>query len=73
MKKIDVLAIGSERTEEEIAVLEEIIRTARSKHEIIREYMTFDELTKPMVDILIDKIEVGGSRDNRIIQIYWNF
>lgn len=62
-----------ERTQEEIAVLEEIIRTARSKHEIIREYMTFDELTKPMVDILIDKIEIGGSRDNRMIQIYWNF
>jgi hypothetical protein len=62
-----------ERTEEEIASLEEIIRTAHSKHEIIREYMSFDELTKPMVDILIDKIEVGGTRDHRIFYIYWNF
>ena len=62
-----------ERTEEELASLEEIIRTARSRHDIIREYMTFDELTKPMVDILIDKIEVGGTRDHRIVHIYWNF
>ena len=67
------LARQRNKMEDEITYYEQVISNTRSKHEIVSQYLNFDELTKPMVDVLIDKIEIGGSRDNRIINIYWNF
>ena len=69
----DKLLLRRGRVEADILHFEEIMNNSESKHEIIRKYLSFDEFTKTMADILIDKIEIGGSRDNRIINIYWNF
>lgn len=45
----------------------------QSKIEIIKKYKTINELDRNIIDTLIDYIEVGGNKNNRIINIHWNF
>ncbi len=46
---------------------------SESRLEIIRRFKDIRELDFETVQTLIDHIEVGGNRSNRIINIYWNF
>ncbi len=62
--------------EREIEYLELKIRSARSRKEVIEEYVNVEHLTRQMVEQLIDFIEVGkrekGSPEVPIV-IHWNF
>lgn len=44
-----------------------------SRLEIIKRFKDIRKLDFETIQTLIDHIEVGGNRDNRIINIYWNF
>lgn len=41
--------------------------------DIISEFKNIKKLDRYTVQTLIDYIEIGGNRTNRIIQIHWNF
>lgn len=43
------------------------------RHALAEKYVNTTELTRDMVDTLIDYIVVGGTRKNRFIQIHWMF
>lgn len=62
--------------EREIEYLELKIKSARSRKEIVEEYVNVEHLTRQMVEQLIDYIEVGkrekGSPEVPIV-IHWNF
>ncbi len=45
---------------------------SESRLEIIKSFKDICELDFETVQTLIDHIEIGGTRDNRIIDIYWN-
>ena len=53
--------------------LSDLISSRRSKIEMIKTYKGITSLDRNIVDTLIDYIEVGGSRYDRVINIYWNF
>ena len=46
---------------------------AENVKEIINEFKNIKELDRYTVQTLIDYIEVGGNRTDRVIQIHWNF
>ena len=62
--------------EEQTKVLNQKFEQADNSKELVKKYINAESLTREMVDILIDHIEVGkryeGTRD-RPIKIYWNF
>jgi len=39
----------------------------------LAKYLNDDTLTRIKVENLIDRIEIGGTRNNREIDIFWNF
>lgn len=45
----------------------------QTKQEIVMNFLKLDCLTRQMVEQLIEKIEIGGTRKNREIIIHWNF
>jgi prefoldin subunit 5 len=46
---------------------------ANNTKEIISQFKNITELDRYTVQTLIDYIEVGGNKTNRIINIHWNF
>ena len=40
---------------------------------LISKFKDIETLDRYTVELLIDYIEVGGNKQNRIIKIYWNF
>ena len=67
---------AEEKCKELDLMLQEIREKQTSRKEIVdivKEYASCTELTKPMVDTFIDKIYIGGTKNNRIIKIHWNF
>lgn len=65
-----------EQAEEQIGVLSQKISSSDNCREIVKQYTNADHLTREMVDILIDHIEIGKripKTRNRPIKIYWNF
>lgn len=64
------------RAKQQLEEIEERIALGDNKKEIIEKYMNIEHLTREMVEVLIDHIDVGrripGSRDV-LITIYWNF
>ena len=62
-----------ENLNDEIAAVE--ARKAKSDNikDIITEFKDIKELDRYTVETLIDYIEIGGNKHNRIIQIHWNF
>ena len=48
-------------------------QSVKNKKEIIHKMLSFPEITREMVNEMIDHIDVDGTKDNRIINIYWNF
>ena len=57
----------------EKAYLEHEAEHAKTKRELIDEYYSLEHLSKSVCDLLIDKIEVGGTRRDRKIVLHWNF
>ena len=45
---------------------------SKNQTEVIRQYKDIQKLDYVTVQALIDYIEIGGSRNNRIINIHWN-
>lgn len=56
----------------EIVKIEKQALDAQSKMDLIQKYKDITKLDFATVNTLIDYVEVGGSRDNRIVNIHWN-
>ena len=56
----------------EIEEISEIMQDSQSEIDIIKKYKDIQKLDFVTVQILIDYIEVGGNRNNRMINIHWN-
>lgn len=50
----------------------ERMNESQNQIDIIRRYKNIQKLDFVTADTLIDHIDIGGSRNNRIIHIYWN-
>lgn len=46
---------------------------AKDKKETMHKLLSFSEVTKEMINEMIDRIDVDGTRFNRIINVYWKF
>ena len=57
---------------QEIADLRDRVDHSRSTIDIVRQYKDIQELDFTTVQTLIDYIEIGGSKNDRIIKIHWN-
>lgn len=59
----------------EMRIKDEISKNTDSaeKTNAIKKLMTFESVTRELVNLFIERIEVGGNRGNRIINIYWKF
>lgn len=71
---------AKEALEQEIEVFQKEIENytsrmnnAETRLQIINQFKDIQELDRLTVCTLIDYIEVGGSKNHRIINIYWNF
>lgn len=71
---------AKEALEQEIEVFQKEIEdytsrmsSAENRLKIINQFKDIQELDRLTVCTLIDYIEVGGSKNHRIINIYWNF
>ncbi len=63
-------------TQKQIAVLQKKLEQSDNIRALVRQYTDAEHLTREMVDILIDHIEVGQripKTRQRPINIYWNF
>lgn len=63
-------------TQKQIAVLQKKLEQSDNFRALVRQYTDAEHLTREMVDILIDHIEVGQripKTRQRPINIYWNF
>ena len=58
---------------DEIAEEQAHILGAQQKKRMIEELTAFTEITRSFVTAFIDKIEVGGTKTERTIHIYWKF
>lgn len=56
-----------------ISIIDSQQQHTQNKKEVVHKLLSFTEISKEMVNEMIDCIEVGGTRSNRIINIYWNF
>lgn len=52
--------------------LEEERKRSQNKLELIRKHKDICELDFDTVRTLIDHVEIGGDRNNRVVNIYWN-
>ena len=66
LSRRDIIAENRERIKKRQSDME-------SRLEIIKRFKDIRKLDFETIQTLIDHIEVGGNRDNRIINIYWNF
>lgn len=62
-----------ENLKDELDAINSRKEKSESIKDIISEFKDIKELDRYTVETLIDYIEVGGNKNNRIIQIYWNF
>lgn len=62
----------AERLREEKSIVVEQMKSTRSKLEMIERYKDIRELDFDTVRILIDHVTIGGGRNDRVVDIYWN-
>lgn len=62
-----------QEVQSQLDYLQKASEARKTKQELVETYYNVDIITKPMLDLLIDKIEVGGTRRDRQIIIHWNF
>lgn len=65
------LELELETAERQLQEIKNSAQQAKNRIDIVREYANIDKLDSLTVDALIDNIEVGGNRNNRIIRIHW--
>ena len=58
---------------QEIAEEESQRISEQKKRQIIEEILSFEEIARPFVTTYIRQIKIGGTKQNRVIDIYWNF
>lgn len=49
------------------------IKDEEQRQHMVAELISFDSVTRELVDTFIRYIEVGGTKNDRIINIFWNF
>ena len=62
-----------EQHQNTISMIDSQQQSMHDKSEIIHKLLSFSEITREMVNEMIDHIDIDGTRKNRIINIYWNF
>lgn len=70
------LSSMSEDLQRQIANLETKLQTSDNRRAFVKQFANSEHLTREMVDILIDHIEIGNRFPNstkRPIKIFWNF
>lgn len=67
------LEVSVRDTEYEIQVLKEKFKEKKDLLEFVKQYKDIEVLDRTTIDELIDYVEVGGSKTDRIINIHWNF
>ncbi len=75
-KEKEQYAACAANLEREMELITLKMKTARSRKQMIDEYVDMDHLTRPMVEQLIDYIEVGKREKGTSvipIKIHWNF
>lgn len=65
LKRLEELYSETDETEQQI-------RNSSNRMETIRRFKDVKELDFETVRVLIDHVEIGGDRDNRIVNIHWN-
>lgn len=58
---------------EKISMVSEQKKQTSNIKDIITQFRNIKELDRYTIETLIDYIEVGGTKNNRIIKIHWNF
>lgn len=69
----NVYCSEKERLLSEIESEESLRINAQQKEKVIGKMIGFEEVTREFVNSFIKRIEIGGTRSNRIINIYWKF
>lgn len=59
--------------ESKLLSIDDKIKALESNHTIVTQYSNIEKLTHNELMFLVDYIEVGGTRDNRIVRIHWKF
>ena len=59
--------------ESKLLSIDDEIKALESNHTIVTQYSNIEKLTHNELMFLVDYIEVGGTRDNRIVRIHWKF
>ena len=59
--------------ESKLLSIDDEIKALESNHTIVNQYSNIEKLTHNELMFLVDYIEVGGTRDNRIVRIHWKF
>ena len=62
-----------EQHQNTISMIDSQQQSMHDKSEIILKLLSFSEITREMVNEMIDHIDIDGTRKNRIINIFWNF
>lgn len=70
-KKSIITQLNNTRTE--ILKTEQSLKKENDVKNIVSQFKNVTELNREMLDVLIDKIYVGGTKNNRLIEIKWNF
>jgi DNA invertase Pin-like site-specific DNA recombinase len=63
----------TEQLNQELVTLNERMEHTENVKDVIRQFKDIKEIDRYTIQTLIDYIEVGGNKANRIIQIHWNF
>lgn len=64
-----------ENTEKKQREINDILlrqKKARGREDLIRSFKDIQKLDARTVEMLIDHVEIGGNRNKRIVNIYWN-
>lgn len=73
LAEIQKLADDKEKAIISISAITESKKETKDIGEILQEFFEVSELTRPLIDKLIDKILVSGCKYNRKVEIMWNF
>ena len=57
----------------ELKQVEKKLLDNSSRAKLLEKYQTIQKLDTEVVNTLIDYVEIGGTKYNRIVNIYWNF
>lgn len=59
--------------ESKLLSIDDEMKVFENNQTIVNQYSNIEKLTHNELMFLVDYIEVGGTRDNRIVRIHWKF